>query len=297
MPKVRGKVVAEIERLGPKAYLLRRREISPALSMEMATRIAGIVLVLLGAATLLAYALQRTLIYYPSHARLDTLESLAAREGLFPWHNADGNFIGWRTQEGRGFPILIFHGNAGHAFHRSHVVSRLRKAGISSPIYILEYPGYGAREGVPTESSLVTAALAAIDLLPRRIVLLGESLGSGVACQVAARRKESVAGLVLLTPFDSLITVARKHYPAIPSGLILKDRYQSSQALQEFRGPLSVIMAEDDNIIPAESTRRLFDAYSGPKNLWRLHGSGHNEVLWDISDADLRATFRFAGGE
>jgi pimeloyl-ACP methyl ester carboxylesterase len=265
--------------------------------MEMAARITGIVLVLLGAATLLAYALQRSLIYYPSQARLDNLEPLAAREGLLPWRNADQSFIGWRTREGQGLPIMILHGNAGHAFHRSHAVSRLRKAGISSPIYILEYPGYGAREGIPTENSLVAAALAAIDLLPRRIVLLGESLGSGVACQVAARRKEAIAGLVLLTPFDSLIAIARKHYPAIPSGLILKDRYQSSQALQEFRGPVSVIMADRDTIIPAESTRRLFESYAGPKKLWRLSGSGHNEVLWDISDPDLRAAFKFASGE
>jgi pimeloyl-ACP methyl ester carboxylesterase len=287
----------QTERRGNRAYLLRRQEISPALSMEVATRIAGVVLVLLGAATLLAYALQRSLIYYPSHARLDTLESLATREGLLSWRNNDQRFIGWRTQDGRGFPVLILHGNAGHAFHRSHVVSRLRKAGITSPIYILEYPGYGAREGAPTENSLVTAALEAIDLLPRRIVLLGESLGSGVACQAAARRRESVAGLVLLTPFDSLMTVARKHYPVVPSGLILKDRYQSSRALQEFHGPVSVIMADQDTIIPPESTRRLFESYSGPKKLWRLPRSGHNELLWDISDADLRAAFKFASDE
>ena len=276
---------------------MRRPEISAALCMEIATRIAGVVLVLLGAATLLAYALQRTLIYYPSHARLDALESLAAREGLLPWRNADQRFIGWRSQDGRGSPVLILHGNAGHAFHRSPVVSRLRKVGITSPIYILEYPGYGAREGAPTENSLVAAALEAIDLLPRRIVLLGESLGSGVACQVAARKRESVAGLVLLTPFDSLMTVARKHYPVVPSGLILKDRYQSSRALQEFHGPVSVIMADDDTIIPGESTRRLFESYSGPKKLWRLSGSGHNEMLWDISDTDLRTAFNFAADE
>jgi pimeloyl-ACP methyl ester carboxylesterase len=276
---------------------LRRHEISAALFMEIATRTAGVVLVLLGAATLLAYALQRTLIYYPSHARLDALESLAAREGLLPWRNADQRFIGWRSQEGRGSPVLILHGNAGHAFHRSPVVSRLRKAGITSPIYILEYPGYGAREGAATENSLVAAALEAIDLLPPRIVLLGESLGSGVACQAAARKGESIAGLLLLTPFDSLMAVARKHYPVLPSGLILKDRYQSSRALQDFHGPVSVIMADDDTIIPAESTRRLFESYSGPKKLWRLPGSGHNEVLWDISDADLRAAFQFASGE
>jgi uncharacterized protein len=269
----------------------------PALAMEMAARIAGVALIILAAATLLAYALQRNLIYYPSHGRLDALEALAARDGLLPWRNPEGSFIGWRTHDGGGPPVLILHGNAGHAFHRSQAVARLRQAGVSSPIYILEYPGYGARAGIPTENSLVVAALEAIDLLRSRVVLLGESLGSGVACQVAARRRESVAGLVLLTPFDSLITVARKHYPVIPSGLILKDRYQSSRALQDFHGPVAVIMADHDTIIPAESTRRLFESYSGPKKLWRLPTSGHNDVLWDISDIELRAAFRFASGK
>ena len=265
--------------------------------MEMAARIAGITLIFMGAATLLAYAFQRSLIYYPSYARLDTLESLAVRERLLPWRNADKSFIGWRSPDGHGFPVLILHGNAGHALHRSHLVSRLRKAGITSPIYILEYPGYGAREGTPTENTLVSAALEAIDLLPGRMVILGESLGSGVACQAASRRKDSVAGLVLLTPFDSLMTVARKHYPLVPTSLILKDRYESSRALQEFHGPVSVIMAEKDAIIPADSTRRLFESYSGPKKLWRMPQSGHNEVLWDISDAELLSAWRFASGE
>jgi uncharacterized protein len=264
--------------------------------MEIAARIAGVILILFAAATLIAYACQRTLIYYPSYARLDALESLGRREGLLAWRNADQSFIGWRSPEGDGFPVLILHGNAGHAFHRSQVVSRLRQAGIASPIYILEYPGYGARTGRPTESNLVNAALEAIELLPKPVVLFGESLGGAVACQAASRRQESIAGLVLLAPFDSLITVAKKHYPILPSGLILKDRYESSRALRNFRGPVSVIMAERDTIIPAESTRKLFESYSGPKKLWRLPRSGHNELLWDISDSELRSAFNFASG-
>lgn len=264
--------------------------------METAARIAVVLLIVLGAATLLACAFQRTLIYYPSSARLETLEPLAAREGLLVWRDAEQRFIGWRSRQGQGAPVLILHGNAGHAFHRSDVVSRLRQAGIASPIHILEYPGYGARQGTPTEGNLTAAALEAIDLLGQETILLGESLGSGVACTAASRRQHLVHGLVLVAPFDSLVSVAGKHYPLIPVGLILKDRYQSSRALEGFRGPLAVIMAEEDAIIPADSTRRLFESYNGPKKLWRVLRSGHNEVLWDISDSELLSAFRFAGG-
>jgi len=263
---------------------------------EMAARIAALSLILLGAAAIVAYAFQRTLIYYPTTANLGILEPQAARKGLLPWRDAQGSFIGWRSRQGKGIPLLLFHGNAGQAFHRSYFVSRLHDAGVDPPIFILEYPGYGARPGKPTERSLIAAAVKAIDLLGQPVVLVGESLGSGVACGAALQRPTSVRGLLLITPFDSLLTVAKKHYPWMPVSLMLKDRYDSSRALQECRAPLAVIVAEHDLIIPVDSAIRLFASYSGPKKLWRVPGSGHNEVLNDIPDSELRAAYHFACG-
>jgi len=261
---------------------------------EMAARIAGLSLILLGAVTILAYVLQRTLIYYPETADFGTLEPQAARKGLLPWLDVEGNFIGWRSRQGAGIPVLLLHGNAGHSLHRSYFVSRLRDAGVAPPIFILEYPGYGARPGTPTESNLVAAAAKAIDLLDQPVILVGESLGAGVACGAASQRPGSVRGLLLITPFDSLITVAKKHYPWAPVSLILKDRYESSRALQKCRAPLAVIVAEEDAVIPVDSAIRLFESYAGPKKLWRVPGSGHNEVLHDISDSELLAAYQFA---
>lgn len=271
-------------------------EIPPDSSMEPAARIALTLVIILAAATLMAYAFQRSLIYYPSHARLESLLPLADREDLLAWRDAEQRFIGWRTRTGQGAPVLILHGNAGHALHRSDVVARLRDVGVGSPIYILEYPGYGARPGTPTEENLVAAATDAIDLLGREVVLLGESLGSGVACQAAWRRPKLVTGLVLVTPYDSLATVARKHYPFIPAGFLLRDRYQSARALQNFHGPLAVIVAEKDTIIPAESARKLFESYHGPKKLWLVPRAEHNEVLWRMDGAELLSAFEFAEG-
>jgi uncharacterized protein len=263
---------------------------------EMAARIAGVSLILLGAATMLAYALQRTLIYYPETADFGTLKQHAARKGLVPWLDVDGNFVGWRSTQGAGIPVLLLHGNAGHSLHRSYFVSRLRDAEVAPPIFILEYPGYGARPGKPTESNLVAAAVKAIDLLDQPVILAGESLGTGVACQAASQRPGSIRGLLFITPFDSLIAVAKKHYPWAPVSLLLRDRYESSHALQKLRAPLAIIVAEEDAVIPVDSAIRLFESYSGPKKLWRVPGSGHNEVLHDISDAELRTAFEFAHG-
>ena len=263
---------------------------------EMVARLIGLLLILFFAGTVFAYAVQRMLIYYPEQATFETLEPRAAREGLLPWRDADGNFIGWQKKEGRGFPVLILHGNAGHSLYRTYIISRLGDAGVTPPIFILEYPGYGARPGTPSEKSLVLAALNAIDLIARPLVLLGESLGTGVACAAAAQRTDSIKGALLITPFDSLASVAKKHYPWAPVSLILQDRYDSSLALQGLRLPLAMIVAEDDHIIPIHSAIRLFEEYAGPKKLWRVRGSGHNEVLSDISNAELKAAYEFANG-
>ena len=99
----------------------------------------------------------------------------------------------------------------------------------------------------------------AIDILASPLVLLGESLGTGVACAVAAQRTDSIKGALLITPFDSLASVAKKHYPWAPVSLILQDRYDSSRALQDLRLPLAIIVAEDDHIIPVDSAIRLFE--------------------------------------
>ena len=263
---------------------------------EMAARIAGLCVILLGVVTILAYALQRTLIYYPETADFRTLEPHAARKGLLPWLDTEGNFIGWRSRQGVGVPVLLFHGNAGHSLHRGYFVSRLHEAKVSAPIYILEYPGYGARPGKPTESNLVAAAIQAIDLLDQPVILVGESLGTGVACGAASQRPKSVRGLLLITPFDSLITVAKEHYRWAPVGFILRDRYESFHALQNLRAPIAILVAENDAVVPVDSAIRLFESYSGPKKLWRVSGSGHNDVLHAISDAELRAAYEFASG-
>jgi uncharacterized protein len=262
----------------------------------MVARVLGLLVILFFAATVFAYAVQRMLIYYPEQASFETLEPRAARVGLLPWRDTEGNFIGWQKREGHGLPVLVLHGNAGHSLYRTYIISRLHDAGITPPIFLLEYPGYGARPGVPNEKSLIHAAVNAIDLIGGPLVLLGESLGTGVACAAAAQRPDSIKGALLITPFDSLASVAKEHYPWAPVGLILQDRYESARALQDLRLPLAIIVAENDHIIPIHSATRLFEEYAGPKKIWRVRGSGHNEALSDISNAELQAAYEFATG-
>ncbi|MBK8725287.1 MAG: alpha/beta hydrolase [Holophagaceae bacterium] len=236
---------------------------------------------------LVVFVNQRNLLYFPRQGAEQDYVEHGSRMGLLPWRDGQGRFTGWRAPhpggaaEGRA---LVFCGNAGNALGRMRYVQ-----GLQNPsqvrrweVFILEYPGYGCRPGEPTEASLVAAGMEALGRLeaePRvPTVLVGESLGSGVASLVAAKAGGSVDGLFLLTPLNRMRDVASANYPALPSILVL-DRLEASEALKLWHGRLAVMVADQDSVIPARLGRKLFDAYHGPKRLWVAKGADHN--TWD----------------
>ena len=142
------------------------------------------------------------------------------------------------------------------------------------------------------------AALAQLEREDDRpIFVLGESLGSGVACGLAGEFPERVRGVVLITPFTRLSDVGALQYPFLPVRLILRDRYDNVAALAHYRGPLAVVVAGRDEIVPAELGRRLFERHAGPKRLWEQAEAGHNSLdhragaAWwsDVSDFMLQS--------
>lgn len=270
---------------GPNASGRARKPVrAPASLLVRVLRSAALAYIgLLGVLTIF----QRHYIYYPAREPEADLLADAARQGLHPWRDADGARIGWRTQPSGapGTAVLLFHGNAGHALHRTYFASALAASGPgpARETYILEYPGYGSRHGRPSEQSLVAAAHAAFGLLcdsgAPRLFLIGESLGAGVACALAAAHPDQVAGLLLITPFSSLADVARHHYPVLPVRRLLRDRYDNEAALRHYRGPVVIVVADRDTVVPAALGRRLHDGYAGPKQLRADAGATHNE-LW-----------------
>ncbi len=245
--------------------------------------LAGLLYLLLCAYVFLA---QRGMMYFPTRMAEPACLRRGLALGLVPWRDGRGAFIGWRApaQGSAEARALVFCGNAGNALDRMGYVLGLQDAAVARrwEVLILEYPGYGSRPGEPSEASLVAAGLEALDLLDREgglpTVLVGESLGSGVAALCAAKRPERVQGLFLLTPLNRMRDVASAHYPFLPS-ILVKDRFEAASALQAWHGPLAVMVAEGDEVIPARLGRRLFDGYAGPKRLWTAPGAGHND--WD----------------
>ncbi len=259
-----------------------------------AWRIIRFFVVVYAGLVILMGCFQRSYIYYPATEEMSLLEAAAEREGLVPWRLADGEAAGWRPLDrGDGPRMVVFHGNAGYALYRTYYPQFFSWAenGDEWEVLLFEYPGYGARDGRPSEKNFVESARAAVrDLLEeepdRPLYLLGESLGSGVAGWIAGESPDDIDGLLMVTPFTSLADVGSAHFPYLPVRLLLRDRYDSVEHLRDYSGPMAVLLAAGDRVVPARLGRELYEGYSGPKRLWEIEGADHN-TLFDRTGSDL----------
>jgi pimeloyl-ACP methyl ester carboxylesterase len=260
-----------------------------------------VILVWLGLLAFLALS-QRSMIYFPSKNSPAILQSEASAQGFEPWTTPGGETIGYRSLPAPGdsrrpAAVLITHGNAGYAMHRADFATILRAAAPDRAlsVYILEYPGYGARSGRPSQTDFLAAADEALGQIPAGlpVILLGESIGTGVASATAAAHPDRIAGLLLLTPFDSLANVAQHHYPLLPVRWIMRDQYPSEEWLKKYRGPVAIILAGDDTVVPAKFGEKLHETYSGPKLLLIADQADHNDLLHKLGQDDWRGSVDF----
>ena len=180
--------------------------------------------------------------------------------------------------------VLYFGGNAEEASHMLEAIGDPVRGDTPGIAWlIVNYRGYGASEGSPSQVSLVADALAGYDYastLPgidaRRVFVFGRSLGSGVAVHLAAHRL--VRGVILVSPYDSLAAVAKRYYWYLPVDWMLKHRFDSIGVAPQMSQPLLCFIAERDDVIPPEHAERLFAAWAGPKRKVLLGGTGHNNT-------------------
>jgi pimeloyl-ACP methyl ester carboxylesterase len=238
---------------------------------------------------------QRRLIYFPTKIPAGLVIQAAAEHGFVPWKNPAGQIIGWKlpTTSSPVASVLIMHGNAGCAIDRGYLAGPIHDA-APVDVYVLEYPGYGSRKGSPDKRIILAAAEEAFGLLTNGLpkYLVSESIGAGVACHLAKAYSTNVAGLVLFMPYHDLASVAQRKMPFLPAYLLLLDRFNPAECLRNYRGPVKIVLAGADEIIPVESGRRLFDGYEGPKTLQIIPGAHHNEIA-EQSPAWWKEVFSF----
>jgi pimeloyl-ACP methyl ester carboxylesterase len=225
-------------------------------------------------------SLQDSLLYYPN-ADKPSPAALAAQR-LRHWPADDAGYRGLvstlAADRARG-TVVVFHGNAGTAADRDFYAQWLAPLGYR--VLLAEYPGYGGRTGKPGEAAFVSDARSTLRLAFEQfggpVFILGESLGCGVAAAAAKDAAVPIGGVILITPWDTLLAVAKEKFPWLPVRWFLKDTYDSIGNLRSYSGPIAVIGAERDEVIPVRHAQELYRSLAGNKQMWMIKGAGHND--------------------
>jgi uncharacterized protein len=229
------------------------------------------------------YVLQRHLQYFPSRAS-PTPEVVGLSDvQVAALRTPDGEtLVLWYVPAKAGQPtILFFHGNAGEIADRADRFAFYQRRGFG--VAFLSYRGFGGSTGTISETGLMIDANTAYDWLmaqglpPDRIVLVGESLGTGVAVQLAARK--AVAAVVLEAPYAAAVDVAARIYPWLPVRLLMKDQFRSIDHIGVVTAPVLILHGTRDRVIPFASGQQLFAATTAPKQFEALTDAGHEALF------------------
>jgi len=213
-------------------------------------------------------SLERRFLFYPTHRAPDS--------GLATW-TRNGQVIGYVRQVQSPENVwLMLHGNAGQASDRSYALPSFSP---NDSVYILEYPGYGNRQGAPSRRSLDRAAQEAYKLLrvtypDLPVCVVSESIGSGPASVLSAL-SQPPDKFVLIVPFDKLSLVAEDHFPSFLVRLLLTDNWDNIKALSHYQGPVEIFGAESDTIIPVRHAKALAAAIA--RSRLTIIPGGHND--------------------
>jgi fermentation-respiration switch protein FrsA (DUF1100 family) len=219
--------------------------------------------------TAILYFSQRNLLYHPSEnnysgdqltvtidkVKITTEDNLE----LLAWYH-EKDIINFKT-------ILYLHGNAGSLENRIHKINHFEDININ--FLLLSWRGFSGNKGQPTEQGLYIDAKAAIKWLKEKgienqnIIIYGESLGTGIATEIA--QNKNYAGVILESPFTSMIEAGSSKYPIFPIKLLLKDKYESDKKIKNIKSPILIMHGEQDRIVPFRMGKKLYELANEPK--------------------------------
>ncbi len=218
----------------------------------------------------LLYALQRDVLYHPSPLLFEPDAPGITIRG------ATGVLHGWVVNPGRQQAVIYFGGN-GESVERD--VEFFRAILPNESVYLVPYRGYGLNTGKPSETGIEADALAVFDFVHSRheqIALFGRSLGSGVATYVAARRP--ITRLILATPYDSILNIARDRYGIFPVSVLLRDRYESWRNAETIDKPVLVLLGANDEVVPRANSDALIAHFRAKPFVVVTPRAGHNNL-------------------
>lgn len=261
-----------------------------------------IILYVLGAYVLALLALfifQRNLMYHTNGTLVPLADTQIPTAIEKTTESEPGLFLtSWYLPPRENLPVVVyFHGNAGTMSDRDYKVAPWHAAGYG--IWLTGYRGFNGNPGKPTEQGLYNDARAVLKALKDdnigadRIIIYGESLGTGIATQMAMEMAEAgtpIRGLVLEAPFTSMPAAAQEHHPYAPAKWLVRDRFDSLAKIAKINTSLMIVHGDQDRVLPQHHGRRLFDAAQKPKVARWIPGAGHTD-LCDFGACEYVKTF------
>ena len=215
------------------------------------------------------YFYQRNLLYHPNENNYSEDKISVDIENVRIKTSDNIELLGWYHEKNlKDFKTLIFfHGNAGSLENRIHKLNHFRDMNIN--FLIIAWRGFSGNNGNPSEQGLYEDGKSAIDWLIKKgvseknLILYGESLGTGVATHLA--QNKNFAGVILETPFTSMIDAAKKFYPYIPVKLLLKDKFENYKKIKNINLPILIMHGEIDQLVPFSMGKKIYEIANEPK--------------------------------
>ena len=225
------------------------------------------------------YFYQRNLLYHPSENNYQNDEAQFNYEEVNIKVENEIRLKSWLIKKdfNKFKTLLIFHGNAGDLSNRIYKLNELNKLDIN--ILLISWRGFSGNKGSPSEKNLYKDAEASIKWLNKKnvknnqIILYGESLGTGVAVEMA--KKNHFNSIILESPFTSIENSAKIYYPYLPVKFLLKDRYDSISKIKMINSPILIMHGEKDDVIPFSMGKKLFEKANHPKHSYFTSNDDH----------------------
>ena len=255
--------------------------------------IIGLVLIYASVLVLL-FIFQRNLMYHPNENNYfgDKLEVNIEKVNINTPDNL--SLLGWfhKKNLNKFKTIIYFHGNAGTLENRIHKLNHFKNMEVN--FLIIAWRGFSGNDGKPTENGLYLDGMSAVNWIldqgvkEEDIILYGESLGTGIATEIA--QNKNFAGVILETPFTSIINAAKEFYPYIPVNLLIKDRYENYKKIKNIKSPILIMHGEQDTIVPFKMGKKMYQLANEPKYSYFTKHDDHM-MKYDVSMINILENF------
>jgi len=230
--------------------------------------ILGLVVLIYLTITFILYYSQRSLLYHPSENNYSGDKLIVPIDKIKILTDDNIELIAWHhKKKGNYKTILFLHGNAGSLENRIHKINHFNDMDVN--FLIVAWRGFSGNKGKPTENGLYIDAKSAVKWLKNKgvneedIIIYGESLGTGVGTEIA--QNKNFAGIILESPFTSMVDAGADKYPIFPIRLLLKDKYESDKKIKNIKSPILIMHGEVDKIVPFWMGKKMYELANEPK--------------------------------